>query len=57
VAQNGADDAEKLVFIKSIWTSAQPLRGSIAEHIRRRRCLPAVAQRGCAKSACGHTGP
>jgi hypothetical protein len=30
-AQNGADDAEKLAFIKSIWTSAQPLRGSIAE--------------------------
>jgi hypothetical protein len=30
-AQNRADDAEKLAFIKSIWTSAQPLRGSIAE--------------------------
>ena len=28
--QNG-DDAEKLAFIKSIWTSAQPLLGSIAE--------------------------
>ena len=29
--QNGDDAAEKLAFIKSIWTSAQPLRGSIAE--------------------------
>ena len=29
--QNGDDDAEKLAFIKSIWTSAQPLLGSIAE--------------------------
>ena len=28
---NGNDQAEKLAFIKSIWTSAQPLRGSIAE--------------------------
>jgi DNA polymerase len=31
VPQNGDDQAEKLAFIKSIWTSAQPLRGSIAE--------------------------
>jgi hypothetical protein len=31
VPQNGDDDAAKLAFIKSIWTSAQPLRGSIAE--------------------------
>jgi hypothetical protein len=31
VAQNDGHDAEKLAFIKSIWTSAQPLRGSIAE--------------------------
>ena len=29
--QNGGDDAEKLAFVKSIWTSAQPLLGSIAE--------------------------
>jgi hypothetical protein len=29
--QNGSDEAEKLAFIKSIWTSAQPLRGSMAE--------------------------
>ena len=29
--QNGSDDAEKLAFIKAIWTSAQPLRGSMAE--------------------------
>jgi Toprim domain len=29
--QNGNDDTGKLAFIKSIWTSAQPLRGSIAE--------------------------
>jgi hypothetical protein len=28
---NGDDEAEKLTFIKSIWTSAQPLIGSIAE--------------------------
>jgi DNA polymerase len=28
---NGDDAAEKLAFIKSIWTSAQPLHGSIAE--------------------------
>ena len=32
VPQNGNDDAEKLAFIKSIWTSAQPLLGSMAEH-------------------------
>jgi hypothetical protein len=31
VPQNGDDQPEKLTFIKSIWTSAQPLRGSIAE--------------------------
>jgi hypothetical protein len=32
VPQNGDDDgAEKLAFIKSIWTSAQPLIGSLAE--------------------------
>jgi hypothetical protein len=31
VSQNGDDQAEKLAFIKSIWTSAQPLLGSIAE--------------------------
>jgi hypothetical protein len=32
VLQNGSDDAaEKLAFVKSIWLSAQPLRGSIAE--------------------------
>jgi hypothetical protein len=30
VPQNG-DDASKLAFIKSIWTSAEPLGGSIAE--------------------------
>jgi DNA polymerase len=29
--QNGSDDGEKLAFVKSIWTSAQSLRGSIAE--------------------------
>jgi DNA polymerase len=29
--QNGDDAAEKLAVVKSIWTSAQPLRGSIAE--------------------------
>jgi hypothetical protein len=29
--QNGSDEAEKLAFIKSIWTSAQPLRGSMAD--------------------------
>jgi DNA polymerase len=29
--QNGDAQAEKLAFIKSIWTSAQPLRGSMAE--------------------------
>jgi DNA polymerase len=28
---NGDDQTEKLAFIKSIWTSAQPLRGSMAE--------------------------
>jgi DNA polymerase len=28
--QNGGDDAEKLAFVKSIWTSAQPLLGSMA---------------------------
>jgi hypothetical protein len=28
---NGSDNAEKLTFIKSIWTSAEPLSGSIAE--------------------------
>jgi len=31
VPQNGNDEAEKLAFIKSIWISAQPLRGSMAE--------------------------
>jgi hypothetical protein len=31
VPQNGGDEAEKLAFIKSIWTSAQSLRGSMAE--------------------------
>ena len=31
VQGNGNNPAEKLAFIKSIWTSAQPLRGSIAE--------------------------
>src|SRR5262249_2927503 len=31
VLQNGNDEAEELAFIKSIWRSAQPLRGSIAE--------------------------
>src|SRR6185312_14047440 len=31
VVQNGDDHAEKLAFIKSIWTSAQPLLGSMAE--------------------------
>jgi hypothetical protein len=31
VAQNSGQDTEKLAFIKSIWASAQPLRGSIAE--------------------------
>jgi DNA polymerase len=31
VPQNGNDDAEKLAFIKSIWISARPLRGSMAE--------------------------
>jgi hypothetical protein len=30
-SQNDNNGAEKLAFIKSIWTSAQPLRGSIAE--------------------------
>ena len=30
--QNGDADAEKLMLIKSIWTAAQPLRGSIGEH-------------------------
>jgi hypothetical protein len=29
--QDGSDDIEKLAFIKSIWTSAQPLLGSMAE--------------------------
>jgi DNA polymerase len=29
--QNGEDDAERLAFIKSIWTTARPLLGSIAE--------------------------
>jgi hypothetical protein len=29
--QNGDDSAERLAFIKSIWLSAQPLRGSMAE--------------------------
>jgi DNA polymerase len=31
VPQNGNDETEKLAFIKSIWTSAQPLLGSMAE--------------------------
>jgi hypothetical protein len=31
VPQNGDDDVEKLAFVKSIWTSAQPLIGSLAE--------------------------
>ena len=31
VPQNGGNDTEKLAFIKSIWTSAQPLHGSMAE--------------------------
>ena len=31
VQGNGNNPTEKLAFIKSIWTSAQPLRGSIAE--------------------------
>jgi hypothetical protein len=31
VAQNDGEHADKLAFIKSIWTSARPLRGSIAE--------------------------
>jgi DNA polymerase len=31
VAQNGNDEGERLAFIKSIWTSAQSLRGSMAE--------------------------
>jgi DNA polymerase len=31
VSQNDTADAEKLAFIKSIWTSAAPLLGSIAE--------------------------
>ena len=30
-SQNGSDTAGKLAFIKSIWTSAQPLHGSMAE--------------------------
>jgi DNA polymerase len=29
--QNGGAEVEKLAFVKSIWDSAQPLRGSIAE--------------------------
>jgi hypothetical protein len=29
--QNGSDDTAKLAFIRSIWDSAQPLQGSIAE--------------------------
>jgi Toprim domain/CHC2 zinc finger len=29
--RNGQDEAERLAFVKSIWTSAQPLAGSIAE--------------------------
>jgi DNA polymerase len=29
--QNGDNDSDRLAFIKSIWTSAQPLRGTIAE--------------------------
>jgi hypothetical protein len=29
--QNGGAEVEKLAFVQSIWTSAQPLRGSIAE--------------------------
>ena len=38
VARSDAADAEaeKLAFIKSIWTSAQPLSGSIAEQLPRR---------------------
>jgi hypothetical protein len=31
VPQNGEDEAEKLAFVKSIWTSALPLLGSMAE--------------------------
>jgi len=31
VPRNGSDDTEKLAFIKSIWTSAHLLRGSMAE--------------------------
>ena len=31
VPRNGGDATEKLAYIKSIWTSAQPLRGSMAE--------------------------
>jgi hypothetical protein len=30
-SQNGSDDTEKVTFIKSIWDSALPLRGSMAE--------------------------
>jgi len=31
VPQNGGDDAERLQFVKSIWTAAQPLLGSLGE--------------------------
>jgi DNA polymerase len=31
LAQNSSDDADKLAFVKSIWLSAQLLRGSIGE--------------------------